>query len=195
MELTMDQYEAEEAARETPGTGEGEPLPAAPQQPRETPSQLTACSLTSIGQPKVKAPSETKSPPAGTSGLQDTSGGTGNDEAMECLDGPLKRSLPAAHGDEGEPTRLEAADGTAKRTEAPKRLRTTSRTVKEIKNIAKELRKLNSNIMNEWLPGHNIIPGNERAPQAAAEAASSSSSSPGLTSRVETTNDTSIDPD
>lgn len=30
MELTVDQYEAEEAARETPGTREGEPLPAAP---------------------------------------------------------------------------------------------------------------------------------------------------------------------
>ncbi|KAM7306624.1 uncharacterized protein ISCGN_010327 [Ixodes scapularis] len=127
MELTMDQYEAEEAARETPGTGEGEPLPAAPQQPRETPSQLNVCSLTSIGQPKVKAPSEPKSPRASTSGLQDTSDGNGNDEAMECLDGPLKRSLPAAHGEEGEPTRLEATDGTAKRTEPPKRLRSASK--------------------------------------------------------------------
>lgn len=67
-ELTMDQYEAEEAARETPGSGEGEPLSAAPQKPRETPSQLTACSLPSVGQPLVKTPSEPKSSPAVTSG-------------------------------------------------------------------------------------------------------------------------------
>ncbi|XP_042144990.1 uncharacterized protein LOC115317788 [Ixodes scapularis] len=73
--------------------------------------------------------------------------------------------------------------------------RTRSRTVKKIKNIAEELRKLDSNITIEWLPGHNDIPGNERAHQTAAEAASSTSSAPGLTSRVETTNEMSIDPD
>ncbi|KAM7304855.1 uncharacterized protein ISCGN_014755 [Ixodes scapularis] len=73
--------------------------------------------------------------------------------------------------------------------------RTRNRTVKTIKIIAKELKKQGSTLIIEWLPGHTGILGNERAHQAAAEAASSTSSATGLTSREEATEETPIDPE